>query len=165
MKCETCAGVHDGTFASGRFCSRSCSRKFNRAEVNEKIFLSLRKKGATCKRCKTKFVRERGANYYCPQCPPVKRKDHSNFDELPNNEMRKSFIYNEQGGRFCSWCKNTTWNEKPIPLELDHIDGNRKDNSRTNCRVLCPNCHAQTPTWKWRNKKLRGPFAPLEDST
>jgi hypothetical protein len=40
---------------------------------------------------------------------------------------------------------------RPIPLELDHIDGHHWNNSLDNLRLLCPNCHAQTPTYKARN--------------
>ena|ERR1039457_5631140 len=42
--------------------------------------------------------------------------------------------------------------DKPIRFQLDHVSGNKKDNSRENLRVLCPNCHTQTPTWGYRGK-------------
>lgn len=47
----------------------------------------------------------------------------------------------------CSYCGITEWNGKPAPLELDHIDGNPDNNLLENLRILCPNCHAQTPTY------------------
>lgn len=51
----------------------------------------------------------------------------------------------------CSVCNLTTWNEKPIPLEIDHIDGCHSNNTYENLRAICPNCHAQTDTYKGKN--------------
>jgi 5-methylcytosine-specific restriction endonuclease McrA len=53
----------------------------------------------------------------------------------------------------CSRCENTEWLGEPIPLELDHIDGDRQNNALENLRVLCPNCHALTPTYRGKNQK------------
>ena len=55
----------------------------------------------------------------------------------------------------CSQCNRKTWNNKPIPLELDHIDGNHDNNNLDNLRLLCPNCHAQTPTYRRMKSSLK----------
>jgi hypothetical protein len=48
----------------------------------------------------------------------------------------------------CEECGNDgTWNDKPITLQLDHISGDHYNNSIENIRILCPNCHSQTPTY------------------
>jgi 5-methylcytosine-specific restriction endonuclease McrA len=51
----------------------------------------------------------------------------------------------------CEGCGRRRWNGTRIPLELDHVNGRRNDNRLSNLRVLCPNCHAQTPTYRGRN--------------
>ena len=53
----------------------------------------------------------------------------------------------------CVWCGITdTWNDKPVVLHLDHINGIHNDHRLENLRLLCPNCHSQTDTWCGRNK-------------
>lgn len=60
----------------------------------------------------------------------------------------------EVRGYLCSECKvGETYNGKPLTLQVDHIDGNSDNNFPDNIRLLCPNCHSQTPTWVSRNKK------------
>lgn len=53
--------------------------------------------------------------------------------------------------RKCELCKISKWNNKDAPLELDHIDGNPYNHTLNNLRVLCPNCHAQTSTYRGKN--------------
>lgn len=52
----------------------------------------------------------------------------------------------------CESCGIAEWNGKPAPLELDHINGINTDNRIENLRILCPNCHAQTDTYRGKNK-------------
>ncbi len=51
----------------------------------------------------------------------------------------------------CNKCKLTKWNELPIPLEINHINGNGYESKKSNIELLCPNCHAQTETYRGKN--------------
>lgn len=56
----------------------------------------------------------------------------------------------------CVKCGNDgQWMGQKITLELDHIDGDRFNNSFDNLRILCPNCHSQTDTFRNRGKKVK----------
>ena len=50
----------------------------------------------------------------------------------------------------CGW--NNVHPIDGLPLvEIDHIDGDASNASEENLRVLCPNCHSMTPTFRARN--------------
>ncbi|KKP59569.1 MAG: H-N-H endonuclease F-TflIV [Candidatus Magasanikbacteria bacterium GW2011_GWC2_34_16] len=51
----------------------------------------------------------------------------------------------------CGWAKKAL--DGRIPLELDHINGDRHDNRIENLQILCPNCHSLQPTHRGKNKK------------
>lgn len=51
----------------------------------------------------------------------------------------------------CEQCGLREWQGAQIPLQLDHVNGDRRDNRLENLRLLCPNCHSQTETWCGRN--------------
>lgn len=53
----------------------------------------------------------------------------------------------------CSVCGIYKWQGKQIGLECDHIDGDGSNNTLENARLLCPNCHSQTHTFKAKNAK------------
>lgn len=65
------------------------------------------------------------------------------------NKLIKENIFEEK----CSECNLEMWQGVKIPLELDHIDGQPFNNELSNLRLLCPNCHALTDTYRAKNKR------------
>jgi hypothetical protein len=53
----------------------------------------------------------------------------------------------------CGWAKISS--DGRIPLELDHINGDRYDNRLENLQVLCPNCHSLQPTHRSKNRIVK----------
>lgn len=51
----------------------------------------------------------------------------------------------------CGWEKRTV--DGYLPIELDHINGDRHDNRLENLRILCPNCHSLTTNHRGRKRK------------
>lgn len=49
-------------------------------------------------------------------------------------------------------CNIVMWHDKPLSLQLDHINGIHNDHRLENLRFLCPNCHSQTDTFAGKNK-------------
>ena len=120
-------------------------------------------------------------NMNCINCSNILKKNATKFcsfkcnKEYEYKEYIKRWLNNEVTGtigtkpkpskhiyRFfrennniCSECGITNkWNNKNLVLEIDHIDGDRNNNSFDNLRVLCPNCHSQTNTFRNKPRML-----------
>lgn len=53
-------------------------------------------------------------------------------------------------------CGISSWNGKPIQLQVHHKDGDHFNNELDNIMLLCPNCHSQTDTYTGKNRKNKG---------
>lgn len=149
--CPKCNIEHE---RKGTFCSRKCanSRTFSEESKQKKSNANKGKvgwlRGLTLNDARVKKIVEN------------KKKKHeektktADFNTLSENQKRKRILI-EQDYR-CSECGiEQMWNCKPLKFELDHISGIRKDNTRNNLRMVCPNCHSQTPTYKTTKTTLK----------
>lgn len=73
-----------------------------------------------------------------------------------SSHLRVRLIKEKIFEKKCYKCNNTEWMGQPVPLELEHINGNHRDNRIENLTLLCPNCHAQTDTYRGKNQKRAG---------
>lgn len=76
---------------------------------------------------------------------------------MKSSVLKKRLLDEKYLKYVCIKCKNNgEWMGEKITLELDHIDGNSENNKLDNLRILCPNCHSQTPTFRGRkNRKIK----------
>jgi len=75
----------------------------------------------------------------------------SNKFKTSSHSLRKRLVKENYFEHKCYKCNHTRWNNEPIPLELEHKDGDHSNNNLDNLTLLCPNCHAQTSTYRGRN--------------
>jgi hypothetical protein len=62
----------------------------------------------------------------------------------------------------CEHCGIRQWRGRPLSMALHHMNGDGSDNRLENLVLLCPNCHAQTPNFSGRNRRLRRIDAALD---
>ena len=116
------------------------------------------RKTANCKVCKKEF------EYYPKQhrgifCSNGCRGRDQIVTGLESNSYlsasKKKYIVENIFKKYeCTCCGvGGIWNNAPLTLQLDHINGDNTDNKISNLRLICPNCHTQTSTWGNPNKK------------
>lgn len=106
-----------------------------------------------CKSCNCSIFDKKNNNRLycsnkCQQKERRRKKAESGFIAVVS--LKKYLI--EVRGLQCEICKINSWCEKPVPLVMDHIDGNSDNNILSNLRLVCGNCDMQLPTYKSKNK-------------
>lgn len=154
--CPHCSREHE---KPGTFCSRSCVNR-HRGPRSPETVEKIRASNVGKKRS-TQADKDRYAQL-------GKRRSESCLEAILNEEtenlsparIKKKLFFEQRG--CCARCQRSEWLEAPIPLELEHKDGNKQNNSRDNVELLCPNCHALTPTWRRAKSHPRWKMASLE---
>lgn len=144
------------------YCSRSCAAKANNKKYPKRV--PSRHQAQTCPTCgksitgKNKFCNQLCANTY-KHTKAVKEAESSGYFKAQKcGEAHRPFVKRylvEKYGHKCSICGTTEWCGKPVPLVVDHIDGDSTNNAVDNFRLVCGNCDMQLPTYKSKNKNGR----------
>jgi hypothetical protein len=145
-------------FKKQKYCSLSCAAIVNNRLYKKRNITSVWAEHfseRSCCYCNISFVPTSytvSGKFCSLRC----NKDHQKYvvtkEKFINGMIRDPDILkrclSEAQGYTCIECKlSDEWNEKPLRLQLDHIDGNPDNNFPENLRLLCPNCHSQTETF------------------
>ncbi len=69
-------------------------------------------------------------------------------------KLKKRLIAEGVKKNVCKTCGRSSWLGKQLNLELHHVDGKRQNHKLSNLKLLCPNCHSQTETFRAKNKRI-----------
>ena len=132
-----------------KFCNNSCSAKYNNKRKEKKDY-------GNCLCCNSKLNRKE--KKYCNnKCQGIYKRKKI-FEEIENDNSNMSsrnyklyliWKYEEKCMK-CGWAETNKYSNT-IPIELEHKDGNSKNNNLENLELLCPNCHSLTSTYKGLN--------------
>ncbi len=128
------------------FCGYTCSNRGPRVAEDSRW--------SQCKTCDGKVFFKR--TYCSAACQQEDRYEAEIKPKILRGEVSepstlKRFLKRERGDN-CAICTINTWNGLPLVLQLDHVDGDATNNQPANLRLLCPNCHSQTPTYTGKNR-------------
>lgn len=161
--------------AYNKFCNSSCAAKYNlrgrprTEESKNKTALTLLSRSlnsihsspyrvrSICINCGKAFYPKGSVGTYCT----VQCRRHYQWNsimvpkilrgEVTKPKTLKKYLTDTHGYR-CHRCHISEWDGEKLVLQLDHIDGNSDNNFPSNLRLLCPNCHSLTPTYKGNGK-------------
>lgn len=154
--CERCNKEYEitGDWKSKRFCCRKCANvRHHSEETKKKISNSIIKyrndHPDECKSYSNRSIEsiKKSIAKYLENCK--QKIMQADYKDLKYDRLKKRLFWEQNG--CCNKCHLSEWLGKPISLELEHKDGNHQNNDRNNIELLCPNCHAQTDTYRGKN--------------
>lgn len=151
LTCKLCpASLTPIQISNGNtYCSSSCAASITNLVPKRKATFN------TCPNC-FESVSKRSGNKHCSsKCAEEARLKHNiqRFHDglICDRKTLKRYLV-LLNGHTCSLCNNVQWQGQPIPLEVDHVNGDPSNDHSYNLRLLCPNCHSLTPTAKGKNR-------------
>lgn len=148
MNCKYCTQYYEAGY--GSFCSRSCCNKARgprsqvvRGKIKHKNIQRASERGEDF------YKKLKEANSSPEKLLRVKntwlsKRDYNSAHLLTVTKWLKEEI------RECQNCGLGQWCGSQLPLKVHHIDGDKRNNTKENLQVLCPNCHSLTKNWRGR---------------
>lgn len=161
ISCGHCDTQFTPKYSAAKYCSRSCSAKHNNSVVPKRTIVlrvcadcenTTQNRHKRCVPCTSAWKLARGSGTVDDWL--AGRWNGSNRSGWSLSLIIRQYLLNEakcrcQSPDCCvpggfSGINPSTGN---TVLTIDHINGDAMDHRSLNLRVLCPNCHAQTPTY------------------
>lgn len=119
MICEVCKKEHDGSYGSGRFCSRACTGKLGGSSWKEKCKETFRKEyeknPKKCEQCEKIIEYEKRNNRFCSQSCSATTSNRKTPRRRKRVKLCKQCTQlRSPGSLFCIECKKKR--------EIDHDD-------------------------------------------
>lgn len=172
-KCLNCNEDIPFSKRYNKFCNKSCSSIYNNklrvgkinTNGNNNKIISI-KSIFECRYCGIEFSRYKKNSKYCSISCQHEFEYEEKVDLWLNGEISgwvgktrqlanfvRKYLHKTRG----TSCEVCGWNERhpiddSILTEVDHVDGNAENCKPENLKILCPNHHAMTPTFRRRNK-------------
>lgn len=150
--CSKCGNEFESTSGNRRLCDR-CSNKVQHNVVCTycgKVEVKSYSSKFCSIKCQQDFAWQQRKKEIEKSGSFSERRCASANGETNLREARRYLI--EKFGHKCSICGLSEWMGQPIPLVVDHIDGNPTNHKVCNFRLVCGNCDMQLPTYKAKNK-------------
>ena len=165
-ECKECKNKFVAKSKIQKFCSRNCSTRFNNRGVRRHGTGPLKYNCLNCGKEKVAFKNK--AHHKMKFCDVKCQNDykHKRYIQKWLNEEEngskgldgvsghiRRYLFEKHNSK-CVECGWSVVNQYTglIPLHIEHIDGNHKNNRPDNLKLLCPNCHSLTSTFGSRNK-------------
>lgn len=134
-----------------KFCNRSCAASYNNIKRGAGFKKSQNRKCTMCP-----AILKYYQNGYCSmvcfnEFRRSRRSERAKEGTLNDPTSLRSHLLHTRS-HICVICDGTEWMGVPIPLTVDHINGNPSDDRDENLRLICPNCDRLLPTFGSRNK-------------
>lgn len=155
--CEMCDEEFEAERDARKFCSRRCSASYNNIGVRRN---GEARKHDSCITCGGSLAGTKSVTKYCSKtCQQryqyeqyVMRWKQGLEDGISSGKATSKYIHRYIREKYDSACVECGWNKTnptsgKIPVQLEHIDGNWKNNSEDNLTLLCPSCHSLTSTF------------------
>lgn len=149
--CLHCNSEIDARSKKQKFCNSSCSATFNNKQrVKKQYELS----SSFCIGCDKQLMKYQKA--FCSSKCQMQVKHDENLKQIESGNVHtpdtlRRYLSKTREHK-CEICLGVEWMGNPMPLTMDHIDGNALNNHPSNLRWICPNCDRFTPTFGIRNK-------------